>query len=182
MSFTSWLNSLTFARAPEGKHHLRRRHAHHGAIHRLHLETLEDRRLLAFSPAASFPVGPNPQAMVAGDFNNDGHLDLATANSDDGTVSVLLGDGHGGFGAAIDSSPSASYPRVSLAVADFNNDGNLDLAMSPLYDGLGSRGVLLGNGDGTFQAPVTRRTTRPCSGGGGGLQQRRQQRPRGLRE
>ena len=60
---------------------------------RLHVEALEDRCLPSFSPAASFPVGANPQAVVTADFNNDGHLDLATANPATSTVSVLLGDG-----------------------------------------------------------------------------------------
>ena len=45
-----------------------------------------------------FPVGPNPQAVVTADFNNDGRLDLATANTGGNTVSVL-GDPDGGFGA-----------------------------------------------------------------------------------
>ena len=49
-------------------------------ISRACFETLEDRRLLSFSPAASYPVGANPQEVVTGDFNGDGHLDVATLN------------------------------------------------------------------------------------------------------
>src|SRR5205823_5017778 len=135
--------------------------AHRRAARPLQLESLEDRSLLSFSPLTSFPVGPNPQAVVAGDFNHDGHLDLATANLDNGTVSVLLGDGRGGFGAAIDSDAGA-FPganRVSLAVADFNKDGNFDLAVvnshyEPSQDQPWSYvKVLLSNGDGTFRSP-----------------------------
>ena len=70
-------------------------------INRACFETLEDRRLLSFSPVASFPVGTNPEAVVTADFNNDGKPDLATSNYDqatgDGTVSVRLGYGDGGF-------------------------------------------------------------------------------------
>src|SRR5713101_8140523 len=58
---------------------------------RLWLEALEDRCLLSFSPAVSYPVGANPQAVVTGDFNGDGRLDLAVANGSS-TVSILLGN------------------------------------------------------------------------------------------
>jgi hypothetical protein len=89
---------------------------------------------------------------VVADFNNDGHLDLATANFGDRTVSVLLGDGAGGFGAAIASAAGAA--PVSLAVADFDHDGNLDLAAANIYQGYPWMSFLLGNGDGTFQLPT----------------------------
>ena len=104
--------------------------------------------------------------MAAGDFNNDGHLDLATvnydANADVSTVSVLLGDGRGGFGAAIGpaSNPLGGAKPVSLAVADFNNDGYRDLAVVASYrnpetmETYGSLNLLLGNGNGIFQPPA----------------------------
>jgi hypothetical protein len=86
------------------------------------------------------------------DFNNDGQLDLATTNND-GTVSVLLGDGQGGFGAA-GGFQAGSIVR-SLAVADFNNDGNLDLATNGFgFTSLAEVNVLLGDGDGTFRSFV----------------------------
>jgi len=47
---------------------------------RLCLEAMEDRCLLTFSPALTYPVGVGPQAVVSGDFNNDAHPDLAVAN------------------------------------------------------------------------------------------------------
>jgi hypothetical protein len=128
------------------------------------VEILEDRCLLSFDPVASFSVGGSPQAVMTGDFNGDGHLDLATANPAASTISVLLGDGRGGFGTAIDSLGSAygGFNHASLAVADFDNDGNLDLAAAYTYydrdpNGYwpeGDLSVLLGNGDGTFQAPT----------------------------
>ena len=116
------------------------------------VESLGDRCLPSFGPAASFPVGANHQAVVTADFNNDGKLDLATANYDPTTgsssVSVLLGDGQGGFGAPWHSAGGAS--GGALAVGDFDNDGNLDLATTHNY----SVRVRLGNGDGTFQSPL----------------------------
>ena len=42
-------------------------------------------------------VGKEPHTVITADFNKDGHLDLAITNRTDGTVSVLLGNGNGGF-------------------------------------------------------------------------------------
>jgi hypothetical protein len=121
-------------------------------------ETLEDRRLLSFTLATSFPVGANPQDVVTADFNNDGKLDLATSNYDeatgDGTVSVLLGNGGSSFQPA---RTSATGPDpVSLAAGDFNADGKPDLATanSGGYWDNDPVSILLGHGDGTFAAPV----------------------------
>src|SRR5260370_32865284 len=61
-----------------------------------------------------------------GDFNGDGKLDLAVANVDGDTVSILLGTGTGSFGAKTDFGTSSG--PVSVAVGDFNGEGNLDFA------------------------------------------------------
>ncbi|MBC7820484.1 MAG: VCBS repeat-containing protein [Planctomycetaceae bacterium] len=132
---------------------------------RLFMEGLEQRQMLTFLPALDFPVGAAPQAVVTGDFNNDGHLDVAAANAVPGTVSVLLGDGAGGFVAAIESGVGAVFHQsgghlqaISLTVADFNNDGHLDLAMASYFQNYetgefyGAVGVNMSNGDGTFRA------------------------------
>ena len=50
-----------------------------------------------FQPQVTYAVGPVPDAIVAGDFTGNGHLDLAVANSGDDTVSVSLGNGDGTF-------------------------------------------------------------------------------------
>jgi hypothetical protein len=149
MSSPSWLHDLRFALAPGRSRRLHQgRASPRAATHRLNLEVLEDRVTPSFSPATNFPVGPNPQAVVAADFNNDDHLDLATANAGGNTVSVLLGDGRGGFGAA-KLSAAGTGPQ-SLTVGDFNRDRNLDLATVSQ----GRASVLLGIGDGTFRAPT----------------------------
>jgi hypothetical protein len=88
--------------------------------------------------------------VVTADFNNDGHLDLATANAGANTVSVLLGDGQGGFDSARHFAVGGWSP-LSLAAAEFNKDGNLDLATVTQ----GWVSVLLGNGDGTFRSVVS---------------------------
>jgi hypothetical protein len=88
----------------------------------------------------------NPVAVVAGDFNKDGKLDLAVANGGSNNVSVLLGNGDGTFKAELNSSVLGPG---SLAVGDFNGDGKLDLAVTNT-----GVSILLGNGDGTFRSPV----------------------------
>lgn len=103
-----------------------------------------------FNAPIDYLVGGGPISIVTGDFNNDGKLDVAVANSGDGTVSVLLGIGNGTFRPAISSNASSYYATVaSIAAADFNGDGKLDLVV-----GGTAVSILLGNGDGSFQAPV----------------------------
>jgi hypothetical protein len=83
--------------------------------------------------------------VVVGNFTNDGMTDLAVANSDDNDVSVLLGNGDGTFQTA--GTVAAGRSPAYLAVADFNGDGAVDVAVQ----GSGGVRVLLGNGDGTLQ-------------------------------
>jgi hypothetical protein len=91
---------------------------------------------------------------VVGDFNGDGKLDLAVANlANPSTVSVLLGNGDGTFQSHIDYSTGLIIV-LGLAVADVNNDGNLDLVAPGVFID-GHVAILLGNGDGTFQPPLT---------------------------
>lgn len=100
-------------------------------------------------------------SIAIADFNKDGNLDLAVANQcqatscQNGAVSVLLGNGNGTFQAA-QSFASAGYLTNSVAVADFNGDGNPDLVLaSQCQDSSCQKGgvsVLLGNGNGTFQS------------------------------
>jgi hypothetical protein len=92
-----------------------------------------------------------PEAIAVGDFNDDGHLDLAVANEGGDTVSILLGNGDGTFQPQIDV-PVGSEP-TSIVAGDFNGDGRTDLAVTNF--GSGTVSVLLGDGDGTFQPQVT---------------------------
>ena len=110
-----------------------------------------------FQPAVHFPAGVVPYDLATGDFNHDGHLDLAVSNSGWGGVHVLLGNGTGTFPAT-----NAYLPGVNcggIAPADFDGDGIIDFAVDDcvsgkllLLKGQGSGGV----GDGTFDpTPVT---------------------------
>ena len=95
-----------------------------------------------------FAAGSQPYSVAVGDFNGDGIPDLAVANSGDNTVTVLLGNGSGGFTAATGSPFAAgSYPD-SVAVGDFNGDGIADLVVANLYSN--NVTILLGNGSGSF--------------------------------
>ncbi len=98
-----------------------------------------------FNPATNFAVGSTPYSVVKGDFNTDGKPDLVTVNTDANTISLLLNNGSGGFGAAITFSVGNS-PR-SAAVGDFNGDSKLDLATANASNTVS---VLLGDGNGGF--------------------------------
>jgi hypothetical protein len=96
-------------------------------------------------------------AMAVGDFNGDGKSDLAIVNFDKGGITVILGNGDGTFQAPISYGSGFLY-RYSIVAADFNGDGKADLA-AITYASDGSAfyavNVLLGNGDGTFQVPLS---------------------------
>jgi FG-GAP-like repeat/Divergent InlB B-repeat domain len=103
---------------------------------------------VTFFGPANYPVGTGPVAAVVGDFNGDGKLDVAVANSGSDDISILLGNGDGTFKPATNFSAGGSSP-VSIATGDFNRDGKQDLAVALQGSGVT---VLLGNGDGTFRA------------------------------
>jgi Bacterial Ig-like domain (group 3)/FG-GAP-like repeat/FG-GAP repeat len=111
----------------------------------------------SFGTQFQYAVGGTPVSITAGDFDHDGNIDLAVANqpispSLQGTVSVLIGLGTGGFKTHVDynigSSPGVSSSPTSVATGDFNGDGFLDLVVSAGNDN--TVNVLTGNGDGTF--------------------------------
>ncbi|MFD8912674.1 FG-GAP-like repeat-containing protein [Streptomyces sp. NPDC059575] len=117
-----------------------------------------------FGAATQFGLngGTRPQGVAAADLNGDGHLDLVTSNSSTGTLSVLPGDGHGGFGTASSVSAGVTLPS-KFKLADINEDGEPDAVLvapgSP-----GRVAVLPGDGTGGFgTASVLSAGTNPSS-------------------
>jgi FG-GAP-like repeat/IPT/TIG domain len=98
-------------------------------------------------------------SIAIGDFNGDGHLDLAVGgliNGSQGAISILLGDGEGNFSMGPGFQFAGAFsPIAGIALGDFNGDGKLDLAVSRLVGGLGGFDpgiveILLGDGSGGF--------------------------------
>lgn len=95
-------------------------------------------------------VGHSPGSVEAADFNNDTFPDLAIASETDSSVTVLLGNGKGGFTPSENSPFYAGSIPNDIAIADFNNDGNKDLVFANHEKK--HLTVLLGNGTGNFVA------------------------------
>ena len=106
---------------------------------------LSHHRTLPFGPAVSINVGHSVTTTAEGDFNRDGHQDIIAAG--DGLY-IVLGAGKGRFYAARQIVSGAVSNPV---VADFNNDGKLDIA----FNSASGVSVVFGTGRGTFYSPVT---------------------------
>jgi uncharacterized protein (TIGR03437 family) len=104
-----------------------------------------------FQPAVSIPAGTSLARIATADFNGDGKPDLAVAAIDTKQVLILLGKGDGTFQAPV--SYAAGSTPVAVFTADLNGDGKVDLVVANQDFNVGAVSVLLGNGDGTFQAP-----------------------------
>ena len=108
-----------------------------------------------FDPPVRYPVGKyeDPIWLALGYFKGDGNLDVAVTTQNSNAVHVFLGNGDGTL-----SRPrsffASSAGAGSIVAADFNRDGRLDLAVTSCSIPKPCHVVvLLGNGDGTFQAP-----------------------------
>jgi hypothetical protein len=122
-----------------------------------------------FQTAVTYGSGGfEARSIAVADVNGDGKLDLLVANScatndcTTGVLSVLLGNGDGTFQSAVPYNSGGTY-AYSVVVADVNGDGKPDVLVSHYYSYytgpgtnlIGAVGVLLGNGNGTFQPAIS---------------------------
>jgi hypothetical protein len=115
------------------------------------LEVLESRTLLNFPQPGQFPVGIAPYALALADVNGDGKADVVAADKAANSVSVLLSKGDGTF--QQQRTFAAGPGPVAVAVADLNGDGRPDIVTADRANILSNEvSVLLGSGDGSFQA------------------------------
>jgi hypothetical protein len=108
-----------------------------------------------FPSSSSYAAGPEPIGIAIADFNGGGWPDVIVAdNAVDGEVTLLVNKGYGFQAAPLRRS---GFAPTSFATGDFNGDGKLDLvtvsSVTPPPTGIGTGTVMLGNADGTFQAP-----------------------------
>jgi hypothetical protein len=140
------------------------------AARRIRLEPLEDRRVLSFTPVATY-AADGPRAIDAGDFDGDGDTDLVAVNQYQ-DLGVMLNQGDGIFQGS--ANVALNGQGLDVVVGDLNADGKLDLAATmigsrisgyftgyyggtyPIYTSVGQLKVLLGNGDGSFTVADTK--------------------------
>ena len=111
---------------------------------------LASQNIIDSSHIIKIKVGKSPGSVEVADFNNDKFPDLAVTSETDSSVTVLLGNGKGGFKETGNSPFFAGSLPNDISINDFNKDGNMDLAFANHEKKYLT--VLLGNGKGNFIA------------------------------
>ena len=101
-------------------------------------------------------------AIASAYLNGDNNLDVVTGDAtppspgpDSSTISVLLGNGDGTFQPKVNYQGCTVGSALQILLADFNRDGNTDIALGCSDGANGGLVIILGNGDGSFQTPVS---------------------------
>jgi hypothetical protein len=114
-----------------------------------------------FAPPVSYAAGSSARSVAVGDFTGSSTLDIVVSNdlnSPSGTVTMLRGNGDGTFQPGV-TFAAGPFPGF-VTVGDLRGNGILDLVVAQTPNGASTNhlvSVLLGNGDGTFRAPVSYR-------------------------
>lgn len=119
-------------------------------------------QVTGFTQGVTLPTKAGPLASITGDFNADGHVDVAIANTAVQSVTILLGVGDGTFRPAVEYNTKGCQPG-QLITGDFNRDGHLDLLSSCTLTN--NIMMLPGHGDGSFGAPIFTPTPFPVVSG-----------------
>ncbi|CAF3764261.1 unnamed protein product [Adineta steineri] len=111
-----------------------------------------------FSNQITYSTGDNsqPNSVIIGDYNNDKQLDIVVANYGTNNIGIFFSYGNGTFSSQITYSTGDSSSPSDVAAGDFNNDGQLDIAVANY--GTNNIGIFLGYGNGTFSSQQTNPT------------------------
>lgn len=105
----------------------------------------------AFTVAGTGACGADPRSTAVADMDNDGKLDVVTANRDGNSVSVLRNNGTGSLAAGMNTNVGSDVRGVALG--DFNGDGMMDIAGATSLNN-DSWATVFTNVGGSFGAPV----------------------------
>jgi hypothetical protein len=112
---------------------------------------------VVFAPAEPYPVGNVPIGVTVADVDGDGALDVISANSSSGDLSLLLNNGDGTLATEVRLDAGGGIPRLA-AVGDIDDDGDADLVAS-IREGPGTIAVFLAESPGVFAPAVQYGTT-----------------------
>lgn len=114
-----------------------------------------------FGDPTNYPAitNGNLHSLTAADLNQDGILDLVVGGTNGGySVGIMLGVGDGTFGGPTNFSAAPTNPEAGsvteVRAADVNDDGIIDIVAGNATYPHGTIGILIGNGNGTFAAPI----------------------------
>ena len=103
-----------------------------------------------FAGVTTFTTGDDsqPQSVAIGDFNNDSRSDIVVANYGTNNMGIFLGYGNGVFNPMISYSTGINSSPYGVAIADLNNDNQLDIVVT--NSAIDNIIIFIGFGNGSF--------------------------------